>query len=53
MQISAERKSDVGKQTLGKGQLERKSSKRGSKTASLSRPVRFGCSDVYIVSIVD
>jgi len=53
MQISAERKPDVGKQTFGKGQMQRKSAKKGSKTASLSRPVRFGCSDVHIVSIVE
>lgn len=59
MQISSERKPDAGKQSLGKGQQERKSSKKGSKTASLSRPVSFGCSffffgcsDVPIVSIV-
>lgn len=52
MQISAERKPDTGKQSLGKGQLERKSSKKGSKAGSLSRPVSFGCSEVHTVSIV-
>lgn len=52
MQISTERKPYAGKQIVGRGQQERKSSKKGSKTASLSRPVSFGCSDVHIVSIV-
>jgi hypothetical protein len=41
VQISAERKPDAGKQSLDKGQTERKSSKKGRKTASLSRPVSF------------
>nr|KYP50805.1 Chromosome transmission fidelity protein 18 isogeny [Cajanus cajan] len=45
--ISAERKPDAGKQSLGKGQPERKSSKKGSKTASLSRPVICICNDLY------
>jgi hypothetical protein len=41
VQISAERKPDAGKQSFDKGQMERKSSKKGRKTASLSRPVSF------------
>ncbi|TKY53598.1 Chromosome transmission fidelity protein 18-like [Spatholobus suberectus] len=45
--ISAERTPNVGKQSLGKGQLERKSSKKGSKTPSLSRPVICICNDLY------
>ncbi|XP_047162022.1 chromosome transmission fidelity protein 18 homolog isoform X1 [Vigna umbellata] len=45
--ISTERKPYAGKQTVGKGQLERKSSKKGSKTASLSRPVICICNDLY------
>ncbi|QCE05592.1 chromosome transmission fidelity protein 18 [Vigna unguiculata] len=45
--ISSERKPDAGKQTVGKGQLERKSSKKGSKTTSLSRPVICICNDLY------
>ncbi|KAK8468143.1 hypothetical protein PHAVU_007G235800 [Phaseolus vulgaris] len=45
--ISAERKPDVGKQTFGKGQMQRKSAKKGSKTASLSRPVICICNDLY------
>ncbi|KAH1229062.1 Chromosome transmission fidelity protein 18 [Glycine max] len=45
--ISSERKPDAGKQSLGKGQQERKSSKKGSKTASLSRPVICICNDLY------
>ncbi|RDX92278.1 Chromosome transmission fidelity protein 18-like protein, partial [Mucuna pruriens] len=45
--ISAERKPDAGNQSLGKGQLERKSSKKGSKTPSLSRPVICICNDLY------
>ncbi|KAJ1432394.1 P-loop containing nucleoside triphosphate hydrolase [Sesbania bispinosa] len=45
--ISAERKPDAGKQSLGKGQPERKSSKKGRKTASLSRPVICICNDLY------
>ncbi|XP_004514027.1 uncharacterized protein [Cicer arietinum] len=45
--ISAERKPDAGKQSLDKGQMERKSSKKGRKTASLSRPVICICNDLY------
>ncbi|KAL2326602.1 hypothetical protein Fmac_025660 [Flemingia macrophylla] len=45
--ISAERKPDFGKQSFGKGQPERKSSRKGSKTASLSRPVICICNDLY------
>ncbi|KAK7393195.1 hypothetical protein VNO78_21713 [Psophocarpus tetragonolobus] len=45
--ISAERKPDAGKQNLGKGQTERKSTKKRSKTASLSRPVICICNDLY------
>ncbi|CAJ1967958.1 unnamed protein product [Sphenostylis stenocarpa] len=45
--ISAERKPDAGKQSLSKGQLEKKASKKGSKTASLSRPVICICNDLY------
>ncbi|WVY98390.1 hypothetical protein V8G54_030541 [Vigna mungo] len=45
--ISTERKPYAGKQIVGKGQLERKSSKKGSKTASLSRPVICICNDLY------
>lgn len=49
--ISAERKPAAGKQSLGKGQPERKSSKKGSKTASLSRPVICICNDLYAPSL--
>ncbi|RZB42836.1 chromosome transmission fidelity protein 18 homolog isoform X1 [Glycine soja] len=45
--ISSERKPDAGKQSFGKGQQERKSSKKGSKAASLSRPVICICNDLY------
>ncbi|KAK7279105.1 hypothetical protein RJT34_24149 [Clitoria ternatea] len=45
--ISAERKPDAGKQSSGKGQPEKKSSKKGRKTASLSRPVICICNDLY------
>lgn len=41
MQVSGEKKSDVGKENLAKEQPGRKASKKGRKTASLSRPVRF------------
>ncbi|KAF1897159.1 hypothetical protein Lal_00034862 [Lupinus albus] len=45
--ISAEKKPDGGKQSLGKEQQGRKSSKKGRKTASLSRPVICICNDLY------
>ncbi|XP_058724350.1 uncharacterized protein LOC131595863 [Vicia villosa] len=45
--ISAERKPDAGKQSLDKGQTEKKSSKKGRKIASLSRPVICICNDLY------
>ncbi|XP_061362875.1 uncharacterized protein LOC133306562 [Gastrolobium bilobum] len=45
--ISAEKKPDAGKQSLDKGQLGRKSSKKGQKTASLLRPVICICNDLY------
>ncbi|KAK7290458.1 hypothetical protein RIF29_04899 [Crotalaria pallida] len=45
--ISAEKKSDGGKQSLDKEQLGRKSSQKGRKTASLSRPVICICNDLY------
>ena len=41
MQVSAEKKSDVGKENLAKEYPGRKSSKKGRNTGSLSRPVRF------------
>ncbi|CAL0303132.1 unnamed protein product [Lupinus luteus] len=45
--ISAEKKPDGGKQSSGKEQQGRKSSKKGRKTASLSRPVICICNDLY------
>ncbi|XP_014511030.1 chromosome transmission fidelity protein 18 homolog isoform X2 [Vigna radiata var. radiata] len=45
--ISTERKPYAGKQIVGRGQQERKSSKKGLKTASLSRPVICICNDLY------
>jgi chromosome transmission fidelity protein 18 len=40
MQVSSERKSDTGKENVTKGeQFGRVSSKKGRKTASLTRPV--------------
>ncbi|XP_027330673.1 chromosome transmission fidelity protein 18 homolog isoform X2 [Abrus precatorius] len=39
------------KQSLGKGQLERKSLKKGQKTASLSRPVICICNDLYVPAL--
>lgn len=43
MQVSAERKQNGGNKSLGERQLDGKSSKKRQKTASLSRPVSFGC----------
>ncbi|CAL5206759.1 unnamed protein product [Lathyrus oleraceus] len=45
--ISAERKPGAGKQSLDKEQTEKKSSKKGRKIASLSRPVICICNDLY------
>ncbi|KAF7837327.1 chromosome transmission fidelity protein 18-like protein [Senna tora] len=45
--VSAEKKSDVGKETLAKEHPGRKSSKKGRHTTSLSRPVICICNDLY------
>ncbi|KAI4346173.1 hypothetical protein L6164_013246 [Bauhinia variegata] len=45
--VTAEKKSKAGKENLAKEQLGRKSSKKGHKTASLSRPVICICNDLY------
>ncbi|KAE8076222.1 hypothetical protein FH972_014885 [Carpinus fangiana] len=46
--VSAEKKSDMGKENIAKEeQSGKKSSKKGRKTASLSRPVICICNDLY------
>ncbi|XP_012092645.1 chromosome transmission fidelity protein 18 homolog isoform X2 [Jatropha curcas] len=46
--VSAERRSDTGKEKVAKGeQSGRASSKKGRKTTSLSRPVICICNDLY------
>ncbi|KAM3756300.1 hypothetical protein ACB098_02G101700 [Castanea mollissima] len=46
--VSAEKKSDMGKENVAKEeQPGKKSSKKGRKTASLSRPVICICNDLY------
>lgn len=46
--VSAEKKSDMGKENVAKEeQSGKKSSKKGRKTASLSRPVICICNDLY------
>ncbi|XP_021896934.1 chromosome transmission fidelity protein 18 homolog [Carica papaya] len=45
--VSADRKSDIGKENHGNKQVGRTSSKRGQKTMSLSRPVICICNDLY------
>ncbi|KAG6731295.1 hypothetical protein I3842_01G122700 [Carya illinoinensis] len=46
--VSAEKKSDMGKENVAKEeQSGKKSSKKGHKTASLSRPVICICNDLY------
>lgn len=46
--VASERKSDTGKENVTKGeQFGRVSSKKGRKTASLTRPVICICNDIY------
>ncbi|KAK6914254.1 ATPase, AAA-type, core, partial [Dillenia turbinata] len=48
LQVTAERKSDLGKENVTKeGKPGRSSSKKGHKTALLSRPVICICNDLY------